>query len=59
MQIEFVRAALKRTDDKAFRPGMRRLLPRLEQDRASLAPAVIKAARKLRNSSRLSIWVSI
>jgi CHAD domain-containing protein len=53
VQIEFIRQALKQTGDRALRPGIRRVLVRLQQQRRDLQPKVLKAARNLGRSGTL------
>jgi CHAD domain-containing protein len=53
VQIEFIRQVLKQTGDRALRPGIRRVLVRLQQQRRELQPKVIKAARNLARSGTL------
>ncbi len=53
VQIELIRQALKQTPERALRPGIRRLLLRLQQQRRDLQPKVRKAARNLRRSGTL------
>jgi CHAD domain-containing protein len=53
VQIEFIRQALKQTPERHLRPGIRRLLVRLQQQRRQLQPKVLKAARKLGRSGTL------
>ncbi len=51
VQIEFLQKTLKQTSDRALRPGIRRLMVRIRQQRRALQPKVIKTARKLRKSA--------
>jgi len=53
VQIEFIRQALKQTPERPLRPGIRRLLLRLQQQRRDLQPKVQKAARILGRSGAL------
>ncbi len=53
VQIGYLRKALEQTTDRACRPGIRRLLVRACQQRKSLQPKVLKAARRLRKSGTL------
>jgi CHAD domain-containing protein len=53
VQIEFIRQVLKQTPERPLRPGIRRLLLRLQQQRRDLQPKVMKAARILRRSGTL------
>ena len=47
VQIEFVREFLDGLTDRAARPGVRRLLLRLRQQRAAIQPKVVRAADRL------------
>jgi CHAD domain-containing protein len=53
VQIEFIRQALKQTPERPLRPGIRRLLLRLQQQRRDHQPKVQKAARILGRSGAL------
>lgn len=53
VQIECLRTTLKQTSDRALRPGIRRLMVRMRQQRQALQPKVVKAARKLQKSGTL------
>ncbi len=53
VQIEFIRQALKQTPDRTLRPGIRRVLIRLQQHRRDLQPKILKAARNLGRSGAL------
>jgi len=53
VQIEFIRQTIKRTPDRALRPGIRRMLVRLQQQRRDLQPKVLKASRILGRSGTL------
>ncbi len=53
VQIEFIRQALKQTPERPLRPGIRRLLLRLQQQRRDLQPKVQKAALILGRSGAL------
>jgi CHAD domain-containing protein len=53
VQIEFIRQALKQTPERPLRPGIRRLLLRLQQQRRDHQPKVQKAARILGRSGVL------
>jgi len=50
VQIEFVRGVLDGTGNDADRPGLARMLLRLEQRRDALQPAVVKALDRLAKS---------
>jgi len=50
VQIAFVRGVRADVDDRRVRPGVARLLLRLEQARADLQPAVVKAAERFERS---------
>ena len=53
VQIVFLRKVLKKTPDRTLRPGIRRLMVRIRQERHALQPKVVKAAGKLRKSGTL------
>ena len=53
VQIEFIRQALNETPNRTYRPGIRRLLVRLQQQRRDVQPKVLKAARRLVRSGTL------
>lgn len=53
VQIERVKKILKKTPEKALRPGILRLILRLEQQRAGLQPAVLTAGQELKESGVL------
>jgi CHAD domain-containing protein len=50
VQIEFVQGVLAQLDQKAYRPGVARLLLRLEQSREAIQPLVVKAAGRFQTS---------
>ena len=50
VQIEFVQGVLAQLDEKAHRPGVARLLLRLEQSREAIQPLAVKAADRFQTS---------
>jgi len=50
VQAEFVRGVLAELDDKAHRPGIARLLLRLEQSRRAIQPEVVRAVDRFEAS---------
>jgi CHAD domain-containing protein len=59
VQIEFVRGFLSQLEGKAHRPGVQRLLLRLEQQRTGLQPKVEKAIGRIEASGVLSEMRSV